>query len=52
MKTRTQAEIDRQIEGLLNDKKNLPERNLFGSPNHLIIDTQIKILKGETAIDD
>ena len=52
MKTRSQAEIDRQIKELLIDKANIPERSLFGTPNHEIIDVQIQILKGETELED
>ena len=47
MNTRTQDEINRQILGLENEKKIVPEKSLFGTNNHLIIDYQIKVLKGE-----
>ena len=44
---RTKEEIDRQINGLENEKRIVPKKSLFGTNSHLIIDYQIKILKGE-----
>lgn len=52
MNTRTQDEVNRQILGLENEKKIVPEKSLFGTNNHLIIDYQIKVLKGEVHPDD
>lgn len=49
---RTPEEINRQIEGLLEDRKRLPEYIMFGTPNHACIDAQIAILKGEYELDD
>lgn len=52
MNTRSQQEIEKQIKELLIDKANLPEQSLFGTPNHKIIDTQIRFLKGEIKLED
>jgi hypothetical protein len=44
---RTQQEIDRQIAGLGNMKKTLPEFSVFGDENWAKIDAQIAVLKGK-----
>jgi hypothetical protein len=49
---RTQEEIKRQIEGLENEKKVLPEYSKFGDPNHAIIDAQISIIDGSKELSD
>lgn len=45
--SRTQEEIDVQINGLLKEKSTLPKYSFFGTPNWEIFDIQIRILKGE-----
>lgn len=45
--SRTKEEIARQIDGLEKEKRSIPEKSLFGTNNHLIIDYQIMVLKGE-----
>jgi hypothetical protein len=52
MKSKTKQEIDAQIKGLELMKAGIPEYSMFGSPNHLIIDAQISILKGEEDLED
>ena len=49
--SRTKEEIDRQINGLEQEKRIVPEKSLFGTNNHLIIDYQIKVLKGEVYVE-
>lgn len=49
---RTQEQIQKQIEGLLEDRKRLPEYSAFGDPNHACIDVQISILKGDEELSD
>lgn len=49
---RTEQEIKRQIEGLENEKKKLPEFSKFGDANWEKIDAQILVLKGEKKPDD
>jgi hypothetical protein len=49
---RTQAEIDRQIEGLTKMKDHLPEYSMFGDANWEKIDAQIAVLKGEAEPND
>lgn len=49
---RTQQQIDRQINGLLEIKKTLPQRSMFGDPNWAGIDAQIEILKGNKTDED
>lgn len=51
-KKRTQAEIDRQIEGLTKMKETLPRTSFFGDDNWEKIDAQIAVLKGEATPDD
>lgn len=50
--SRTKEEIDRQINGLEQEKKMIPKISLFGTNNHKIIDFQIKTLKGEFHPED
>lgn len=47
-----QEEIQRQIDGLLKMKEWLPERSMFGDPNHEIIDAQVSILDGTNELED
>lgn len=49
---RSIEEIDYQIQGLLNDKVNLPEYSLFGDKNWETIDAWISYLKGALTEDD
>lgn len=49
---RTREEIQRQIDGLLEDKKNIREYSMFGDPNHKCIDAQISILEGDEELSD
>ena len=49
---RTQEEINRQIEGLREERKGVPQYSCFGTENHEIIDTQIDILKGNIELSD
>lgn len=49
---RTQEEIKRQIDGLEAMKEWLLEYSHFGDPNHLGIDAQIDVLKGEADVED
>lgn len=49
---RTQKEIDRQITRLKQLKNRLPEFNFFNENNHIIIDAQIEVLKGEIQDED
>ncbi len=49
---RSQSEIDIQINRLERLRRRLPETTIFGDNNHLLIDTQIEILKGEINEDD
>lgn len=49
---RTEEEKLDQIAGLEEEKKNVSERSLFDNPNHLMIDAQISVLKGEKTADD
>jgi hypothetical protein len=46
MKIRTQTEVERQVQGLLAEKKTLPIFSAFGDPNHESIDAQIQVLRG------
>lgn len=48
---RTQEEINRQIEGLKNQKEALPEYSQLGTPNWAMADAQIDILKGGDIAD-
>ena len=52
MKKRTKVEIDRQIEGLINMKKTLPEYSIFGDANWKKINAQIAVLEGKAKPDD
>jgi hypothetical protein len=52
MAQRTQAEIDRQIDGLLKMKDTLPEFSFFGDNNWQLIDIQIEVLKGDLDADE
>lgn len=45
-KSRTQEEINRQIEGLKKEKETLPEYSRFGDNNWAKIDAQLDILEG------
>jgi len=49
---RTLKQIEEQIQGLQDLKKNLPEYNMFGDPNHAKFNAQIAILKGEAELGD
>jgi hypothetical protein len=49
---RTEAAIQRQIDGLTAMKTWLPEYSTFRNPNHLIIDAKISILDGSTNLED
>ncbi len=45
MKTRTQEEIQRQVDGLKKEKERLPEYSMFGDNNHAAIDAAIEVLE-------
>ena len=49
---RTQEEINRQIEGLLREKKSSPKVSVFGRATHEGIDVQIQILRENQRADD
>jgi|688.fasta_scaffold564787_2 hypothetical protein len=49
---RTQQEITRQIEGILEEKSRLPQYSHFGDLNHEIADAQISILDGSCTLED
>ena len=49
---RTQKEKQRQIEGLKNQKKTLPEFSFFGDNNWNTIDAMISMLMGITSYED
>lgn len=49
---RTEEEKQRQIEGLENLKKTLPEYSRFEDANWEAIDAQIAIIKGEKKYED
>lgn len=49
---KSQEEIKRQIDGLLQMKTWLAEYSAFGTPNHEIIDAQISILDGSNELSD
>jgi hypothetical protein len=49
---KTQPEIDHMILALGKQRDKLPEYNVFGGNNHLTIDTQIEILKGQIISED
>lgn len=49
---RTQAEIQFQIDGLLEEKAGLPEYSFFDDPNWEAFDAQIAVLKGEAEASD
>lgn len=47
---RTKEEVQRQIDGLLAERKTLPAESAFGDPNHEAIDAQVQVLmENETA---
>ena len=50
--SRTKEEIQKQIDGLTKEKSIVPPVGLFGTKNHLVIDYQIKVLKGEVSPED
>jgi len=52
MKTRTQKEIDRQIDGLLKMKETLPEHSFFGDKNWEKIHAQVAVLQGKAKAND
>lgn len=49
---RTPEEIEKQVLGLQEMKKTLPQINFFGDDNWEKIDAQISVLKKEKTIDD
>ena len=50
--SRSKEEIQKQIDGLEKEKTIVPPVGLFGTKNHLVIDYQIKVLKGEVSPED
>ena len=48
---RSGKEIQRQIDGLLKQKKRLPKYSMLGTPNHRMIDMQISIIEGKKDLD-
>lgn len=44
---KTQEEIQEQIDGLLIKRNKLPEYSILDYPNWLLVDLQIRVLKGE-----
>lgn len=43
----TIEDIKCQIKNLQEYKRTIPKESMFGDKNHLVIDAQIKVLKGE-----
>lgn len=48
----TEAQIQKQIKGIEQQKLFLPPVSLFGVPNHKCFDMQVKILKQEVDFED
>ncbi len=49
---RTQDEINAQIEGLKQDRINIPEFSMFGDKNWEKIDAQLNVLEGKAVPDE
>lgn len=49
---KTKDEINTQIVGLLREKDNLPEYNVFGDNNWAQISAKIEVLQGTKEVDD
>jgi hypothetical protein len=52
MKTRTQEEIRRQVDGLKKEKERLPEYSMFGDNNHAATDAAIEVLEERRLASD